>query len=133
METPVKPSRQISAPLLVSAMRFCAAGCGAIIVGGAAAAGTYAYMNGQAKGTYSTGINAAFDASLAACKELGIPVVKQSLSGADADIEGKLSGDTVTISLELVGDNLTEIVVRVGLWGNESASRRIHNAIGRRL
>lgn len=129
----LKTIRKSVATLILCTMLLGTAGCGAIIVGGAAAAGTYAYLNGQAKGTYSTSIAQAFDASLTACKELGIPVTSQSMSGAKGTIRGKLSGDTVTIDLKLVGDTITEITVRVGLWGNEAASHRIHNAISQKL
>lgn len=122
-------AKQFTASLFVCAMCFCTAGCGAIIVGGAAAAGTYYYMDGQAQATYSTSLNKAFDASLAACKQMGITVTKQSKTGASAEISGVLSGDTTTISLKLVGDNITEITVRIGLWGNEESSRRLQKAI----
>jgi len=114
-------------------MCFSAAGCGAVIVGGAAAAGTYFYLDGQSKGTYSVSLNKAYEASLAACKELEIPVTEQNKKLSSATIKGKLSGDTVTISLKLVGDNITEITVRVGLMGNESASHRIHKTISKHL
>jgi len=125
--------RNFTTSLAICAMLFCSTGCGAVLVGGAAAVGTYAYMNGQAKGTYNSSIKNAFSASLATCKELSIPVTKETMDGASSEITGKYYGDTVTISLDLVGDNLTEITVRVGYFGNESASRRIHNAISQKL
>jgi hypothetical protein len=121
------------AAMLLSAMLLCSAGCGAILLGGAAAAGTYVYLDGQAKNTYKASLQKSFDASMAACKELSIPVTSESKDGSSAKIVGKLSGDTVYITMKLVGDNLTEISVRVGLFGNESASRRIHATIARRL
>lgn len=104
-------------------------GCGAIIVGGGAALGTYAYVNGEATGTYDATLDKAFAASKAACDEFGIPIIKEEKDNSSAKIQGKLNDDTVTISLELVGEGITEISVRVGLWGNETTSRRIHNAI----
>lgn len=122
-----------AAAMLLAAMLLCSAGCGAIIVGGAAAAGTYVYLDGQAKNTYSASLQRSYDASLAACRELSIPVTSESRGGSSATIKGKLSGDTVVIAMELVGDDRTEITVRVGLFGNESASRRIHATISRHL
>lgn len=119
--------------LLICAMSISAAGCGAIIVGGAAAAGTYFYLDGQSRGTYSVSLNKAYEASLAACKELEIPVTEQSKKLSSATVTGKLSGDTVTISLKLVGDDITEITVRVGLMGDESASYRIQKTISKRF
>jgi len=129
----MRKTRQITAAILISIMCFFTAGCGAVIVGGAAAAGTYYYMDGQAKGTYNSSLNKAYNAAQAACKELQIPVTELSKNGASASVIGSLSDDTVTISLKLVGDNITEITVRVGLWGNEESSHRIQNAIAKRL
>lgn len=125
--------RGLSAFLLLTTLLACA-GCGAVILGGGAAAvGTYAYVNGQATGTFDASIAQAFDASIAACGELGVPVVRKVKDGSSGEIRGKLSGDSVTITLKLVGDGLTEISARVGMWGNESASRRILSAISQRL
>jgi hypothetical protein len=132
-ENHMKTITRAATSLLLCAMLLCSAGCGALIIGGAAAAGTYVYLDGQAKGTYDATLQRSLDAGLAACKSLGIPVTSQSMDGASAKIVGKLSGDTVYITMHLVGDNLTEISVRVGLFGNESASRRIHAAIADRL
>ncbi|MGL1863383.1 MAG: DUF3568 domain-containing protein [Pseudodesulfovibrio sp.] len=129
----MKRLNNLVATLLISAMLASMTGCGAMIVGGVAAAGTFAYVNGDAKGTYFTSLPNAIDASLATCKELGIPVTKQTTDASSSEILGKLYGDMVTITLDLVGEDLTEITVRVGLWGNESASRRIHHAISQKL
>ena len=126
-------ARQFTASFFVCAICFCTAGCGAVIVGGAAAAGTYYYMDGQARATYDTSLDKAFDASLAACKQMGIAVTMQSKKSTSANITGKLSGDTTTIDIKLIGDELTEIIVRIGLWGNEESSRRLQKAIRNRL
>lgn len=112
---------------------FVMSGCGAIIVGGGAALGTYAYVNGEATGTYDATLDKAFAASKSACAEYGIPILKEEKDKSSAKLQGKLNGDTVIISMELVGEDITEISVRIGLWGNESASRRLHNAISFRL
>ena len=112
---------------------FLSAGCGAVLMGGGAALGTYAYVNGDATGTYDATLNKAFEATKDACGELGIPITKEEMDKSSARILGKFNGDTVTISLDLVGMDITEITVRVGLWGNEASSRRIHNGITMRL
>lgn len=126
-------ARNLIAVLFVSVTLISATGCGAILVGGTVAAGGYAYLNGDAKGTYSTTVDNALAATKVACKELGIPVTLVKQDDSSAEVRGKLSGDTVTIDLDQVGMDLIEIIVRVGIWGNESASRRIHNAISQRL
>jgi len=125
-------TRAMATTLLLGTLLF-SAGCAAILVGGAAATGTYVYLDGQAKNTYQASLQKSYNASLAACRELTIPVTSETRDGTSGKITGKLSGDTVIISMKLVGDNLTEITVRVGLFGNESASRRIHATISRHL
>lgn len=127
------PITRAMATALLLATLLLSAGCAAILVGGAAATGTYVYLDGQAKNTYSASLQKSYDASLAACRELTIPVTSTAKDGTSGKITGKLSGDTVIISMKLVGDNQTQITVRVGMFGNESASRRIHAAISRHL
>ncbi|QJB55969.1 DUF3568 domain-containing protein [Pseudodesulfovibrio sp. zrk46] len=125
--------RIVLAAALLSVFLMSVAGCGAVIVGGGAALGTYAYVNGDAVGSYDSSLDNAYAASKAACSELGIPIVKERKDNSEARIQGKMGGDTVTIALELVGMDITEISVRVGLFGQEDAARRIHNAITSRL
>jgi len=127
-----KITHVFTAPILAVLLIVCS-GCGAVIVGGLSAAGTYVYLDGQSEATYDASLSRAYKASLRACKDLGIPVTTQTMDGASAKVEGKLSGDTVILSLKLVGDGLTQITVRVGLLGNENQSRRIHNAIKKHL
>lgn len=108
-------------------------GCAVLVAGSAAAGGTYAYFNGQADQEYNAGIQRTFNASLAACRDMGIVVEKQSLNGDSGKITGKLDGDRISIAQTLKADNVTLVSVRVGLLGNEEVSRRIHSAIEKRL
>jgi len=108
-------------------------GCAVLVAGGAAAGGTYAYFNGQADQEYNAGIQRTFNASLAACRDMGIPVEKQTLNGDSGKITGRLDGDRISISQTLKADNVTLVSVRVGLLGNETVSRKIHTAIENRL
>ncbi|HKK33385.1 MAG TPA: DUF3568 family protein [Desulfomicrobiaceae bacterium] len=108
-------------------------GCAVLVAGGAAAGGTYAYFNGQADQEYNAGIQRTFNASLAACRDMGIPIEKQTLNGDSGKITGRLDGDRISISQTLKADNVTLVSVRVGLLGNETVSRKIHTAIENRL
>ena len=119
--------------LLVALCVFTMYGCALLVAGGAAAGGTYAYFNGQAEQEYNVGIQKTFDASLAACRDLGIMVEKQKLNGDSGKIVGKYNGDRVSISQTLKADNVTKVSVRVGLLGDEVISRKIHTAIENRL
>lgn len=117
--------------LLVSATAV--AGCGAIIAGTAAATGTYVYVDGQARADYRAGLGRTYDASLAACRSLGMNISGQEIDGDSASISADYRGDDVWIRLSLEADNFTEVSVRVGLLGNKVRSRRIHDAIAANL
>ncbi|WP_157871354.1 DUF3568 domain-containing protein [Pseudodesulfovibrio piezophilus] len=117
----------------IAVLLACMAGCGAVIAGSAAALGTYVYIDGQTQGNYETDLPTAFAASLNACADLSIPVTRETRETTSGTIEGVLSGDRVHISLDLKAENVIRITVRVGLVGNENASRRIHSAIAMHL
>jgi outer membrane lipopolysaccharide assembly protein LptE/RlpB len=125
--------RRLLSILILGALLLFSAGCGAVLVGGAAAGATYAYVDGQAKATYGASLNTAYSAALTALHDLSIPVVEERKTANDASIKARLSGDTVFISLDSINESSTEITVRVGLMGNKSSSARIHNAIRERL
>ncbi|QGY39458.1 DUF3568 family protein [Pseudodesulfovibrio cashew] len=120
-------------PLLLILSLLALPGCGAVIVGGAAAAGTYAYVNGKSVGTFHSDVPSGISATKAAFKDMSIPVLKEKRDGGDGEIQGKVTNERVTVYLEQVGENLLSVSVRVGLWGNEKSSRRILHEIGRRL
>jgi len=108
-------------------------GCAALVVGGAAAVGTYTYVAGQLQRTYNANLDATYQATLAGCEALGLPVQdkQQQLSKASVKV---LDGDREAwISLMAQSSTTTEVSIRVGYLGDELASRRIHEAIQARL
>lgn len=126
-------ARSLTLLLLSCLLSLGAAGCGAVLVGSAVGAGTYVYMDGKVTGTYAATMDDAIRASRAALADLSIPLTAERRDGDEAELRGKLSRDTVSVDLELVGADLVEISVRVGLAGNRTASQRIHAAIGKHL
>lgn len=129
----MKPIGKLLAALMMVMMLMASAGCGAILVGGAAAAGTYVYMDGNARADYRAGIRQTYNATLDGCRDIGMNITSQSLDGDSASVKGRYHGEDIYISLSLEGDSLTQVTVRVGLLGNETESRRIHDAIARNL
>lgn len=114
---------------------FFSAGCTALVVGGAAAVGTYTYVAGQLKHTYAVNLDRAYKATESACKSLKLPITKSEKELSSASVHCK-DGDTdVWISLKSLDENPkhTEISVRVGILGDEAASKKIHEAIRARL
>ncbi len=110
------------------------AGCGAVIAGAAAGAGAIAYMRGELEATEEAPIGAVVTATHAAIDDLELKLIS---SEADA-YSGKITAETargtdIGISLKRVSDNVTEIHIRVGVFGDEDLSRLIHEKIKARL
>lgn len=108
-------------------------GCAAVVVGGAAAVGTYTYVAGHLKKTYNANLDGAYQASIAGCESLGLPVLEREKQLSQATIKTRDADREVWITLKAQSSTTTEISVRVGYLGDEQASRRIHDAIGAKL
>jgi len=109
-------------------------GCVAAVVGAGAGAGTYAYMRGEYQTTYSYPLGKTYSATLAALKDLQMPVVSSVKDLTDGTIESKKGdGSDVKILLKSEGVNVTSVKVRIGVFGNEAASRLIADKISGRL
>jgi hypothetical protein len=100
-------------------------GC-ALLVGGAAGAGTVAYLKGELKTNEDIPINKLFDATIAALKEMGLTVKKFEKAASSAKFFAMTADDkTITINLKKRNDYLTELSIRVGTFGDESLSKKI--------
>lgn len=108
-------------------------GCAAVIVGGAAAAATYIYKDGWLSYTYDTNLERAYRASKQALQDQGVILSHEEKGLADASFKGEYNEQTVWVDLDAESENQTVIAVRVTTLGDKEASRRIHDAIGRRL
>ncbi|MDI9569485.1 MAG: DUF3568 family protein [Pseudomonadota bacterium] len=124
-----------SASLLLIGV-FLLSGCAAAVVGGAvmgAGAGTYLYINGILKTDY----NADFDRVWAAVEKTvadmhGVDVVPAKGIGS-GHVDAEINGEKVRITLLFKEKSLTEVGVRVGTMGDETASRMIHTKISANL
>lgn len=104
-------------------------GCAALVVGGAAAVGTYTYVAGQLKKTYNANLDTSYRATLAGCEALGLPVIEREKQLSKASVKAQDGDRDVWITLKSQSSTTTEISIRVGYLGDELASRRIHEAI----
>lgn len=114
---------------LLAGALFCMSGCAALVAGGAAAGGTYAYMSGWLERTYQAPLDEAYQASLGAAQELGMEVVEREQELGKASIQAERNDTTYWIELNSTDGDMTEIRVRAGLLGDEEASQRVHEAI----
>jgi hypothetical protein len=111
--------------LILSAALLMNSGC-ALLVGGAAGAGTVAYLKGELKTNEDVPINKVFDATQAALKEMGLTVQKFEKAVDSAQVTAITADDkTIKINLKKRNDYLTELSIRVGTFGDESLSKKI--------
>ncbi|NDV21978.1 DUF3568 domain-containing protein [Desulfovibrio sp. JC022] len=114
---------------LVLAMCVAVSGCAAIVLGGAAAGGTYVYVTGQAKQKFNADLGSTFQAALKGCQSLGLKVEEKKKRLSDGSIKAVDVDKDVFIDFTYVSTKVTEVTVRYGILGDEVASRRILTAI----
>jgi hypothetical protein len=111
-------------------------GCMLLAVGAGAAAGvgTMAYIAGEFQTTYAASLDRTWNATLEALKDLDFRIVATQKNKTEGDIEAKkIAGDKVRISLSIAGPGMTLAKIRVGFFGDETASRTISDKIVSRL
>ncbi len=125
--------KKLASLILVVFLGFFVSGCGAIILGGAAAGGTYVYVAGQAKQKFNSDLGTTYKATLAACKQLNLKIEDGKKRLSDATIKAIDVDTTVYIDLNSSSSKVTEVSVRYGILGDEQASSRILGAIKNNL
>lgn len=104
-------------------------GCAAAVVGGVAAVGTYTYVAGQLKYTHNGNLENTYQAALKSCSSLGLLIVDQDKKLSKASLRVKEGDRDIWINLKVSSSTTTEVSIRVGYFGDETASRKIHEAI----
>jgi len=122
--------------LILICMSFVLQGCLLLAVGAGAGAGaaTVAYVKGELKTTYAASLDRTWDATLSALKDLRINVYSSKQDATGGNIEAtKVDGTKVKIILEPVGPDTISVRIRVGIFGDEEASRVINRQIASKL
>lgn len=110
------------------------AGCAAFLVGGAIGGGTAVYIKGQMEETFNKPVHGVHEATLAALKELNMPVVEDTHDNTSAKIKSKVaSGEDVWIDISALSNTDSKVTVRVGIMGDEGKSTAILNTINKHL
>ena len=108
-------------------------GCTLLVVGGAGAAG-YAYVKGEHERVYPYPMAQTASAVRDALHEMTLPVVRDAADELGARFESRTAqGEKVVITLEPQGQAVTKVGIRVGVFGDEDASRTIAARIDERL
>ena len=122
--------------LVLFCMSFMIQGCLLLAVGAGAGAGaaTVAYVKGELRTTYAASLNRTWEATLSALKDLRININSSKKDATEGDIEAtKADGTKVKINLEPAGPDTTTVRIRVGMFGDEEASRVINRQIAPKL
>jgi len=107
-------------------------GCFLVAVGaaGAAGAGTVAYVRGELDATLGNQYNTVVDASSRAVSQLQFAMVSETRDAFNAEIIARTAQDKkIDITVTKRADDLTNVRIRIGLFGNEEESRAILDRI----
>ena len=118
--------------LALLSMIFMVQGCALLLVGAGAGAGagTYAYVKGELQMTYGASVDRTWNATLSALKDLNMRVEWTKKEVIEGNIEAtKPDGTKVKIDVVKAGPDTTTVKVRIGIFGDEEASRLIHRRI----
>jgi hypothetical protein len=107
-------------------------GCALLLIGGGAAAGagTVAYVKGELRSTQKIAFERAWDATIEAMEALEFAITKKEKDALSGLIVARGADDQkIVIHLEKQSEDLTEIRIRVGSFGDEVRSQRILDKI----
>lgn len=112
-------------------------GCGAALLAGAAggaAVGGAAYVNGEHSQVHTADLDHTWTATLAALKQMNIRVDQSSKDALGGNINAqRADGTDVKIKEEPSGEGNTQVKIRVGTFGDLTASEAIQDQIAARL
>ncbi|GAB63849.1 MAG: DUF3568 family protein [Candidatus Jettenia sp.] len=109
-------------------------GCAALLVGGGAGAGTIAYLKGDLRSLEEASLQRVWEAAQKAIQELEFVVTSKQKDIFSAKLIAHGAQDKkVTVNLKKISDNLTEIKIRVGIFGDESLSRLLLERVRKHL
>lgn len=104
-------------------------GCFAVVAAGAAGTGV-AWYRGQLEANLDTNLDAVYAASQKALAQLEFANITHKKSSVDAQLVSRTALDKkVEITLQKVTDRSTKVIIRVGVFGDESLSISILDKI----
>ncbi len=109
-------------------------GCAALLLGGAAGAGSVVYVKGQLKEDMNASVPSVYAASISALKELNLPITEDKHDNLSAKVKSRFAdGQDVWIDVEYLSVESSKLTIRVGVMGDERKSRQILDAVHRHL
>jgi hypothetical protein len=104
-------------------------GCVAVVAAGAAGTGV-AWYSGHLEANLDQNLDAVFAASQKALNQLEFANISNKKSSVDAQLVSRTALDKkVEVTLEKVTDRSTKVIIRVGVFGDETLSMSILDKI----
>ena len=104
-----------------------------VALGAAAAAvgtGAYFYVKGDLKRNYEASMDKTWQAAVSAVEVLKLTPESKKNDAFGGVIEGKMAdGKSFSINVKRLGENSTEVGVRIGTFGDRVKSEAIHDKI----
>lgn len=120
---------QVCLTVLLVSTALLLAGCW-VVVAGAGAAGTVAYLKGDLEAVEPSNLDAVYTATAEALEQLGLHPIEDRKDALSALITTRDAQDQkITIKLRRTTSETTKISIRVGIFGNETKSRLIYQKI----
>ena len=100
---------------------------GCIVAAGAAAGyGAYEYVNGEYTGVVGAPLDRAWRATLATLDQMGATVRSKARERAGGTIRAsRTDGTSIQIELSIQSGDFTRLTIRIGVLGDERASRAL--------
>jgi len=116
---------------------LCTAACVETVLigmGGAAAIGTYKWIEGTMEKDYPRGMQETWNATLAASKTLNLKIASQQYGALESKLEAVQPPDT-TVKVQLIArpNQITTVKIRFGMLGNADYSAYFHRQIMQNL
>ncbi len=127
------PKKYHAALLFLLAVVF-SSGC-VLVMGGVVGGGTAAYLKGVLKSKEPTSFDKVWFAVVEVVEQQEFEVTKKESKVGKALVEAKLRDQDkmVYITVKYDKPEITDLIIRVGIWGNEEESRRILKLIHEKL
>ncbi len=120
--------------ILLGAILLCNGGCAALLLGGGAGAGTVAYLKGELKSMIESPLEETWQATQKALEDLEFPVTSKQKDAFSAELTARDASDKkIEVKFERISSKMTEVRIRVGIFGDESLSQLILERIQKHL
>ncbi len=99
-------------------------------IGAATASGVMAYQNGELETSYAAPYDQTWNATIKAMKKMTLKITQTHKGTTEGRVESEQAdGTKVTTKLKSLNPDVTSVKIRVGILGDEEASRTIDRYI----